>query len=72
VEGAVEILESLVERHPGYADAPGLLGRIYEETGRVQQALDLYRKFVASEALPEVTRMQFASRITALERGWRE
>ena len=41
---AVEILEGLIKREPGFSSAYPLLGSILEASGRYERAGELYRK----------------------------
>jgi tetratricopeptide (TPR) repeat protein len=66
-EGAMSALRELIERHPEHAEAYGLLGALYEEKGRTQEALQLYRTAAQSRDLPEDARTLFESKILALE-----
>jgi len=65
---AMRVLEPLVRQHPDQAEGFALLGSIYEETGRRDQALSLYRSASSNEALPESARRRFTSALAALER----
>jgi tetratricopeptide (TPR) repeat protein len=49
---AMATLEALVGRHPGYADAWVLLGRLYLGQGRKTDAITLYQKGADTTALP--------------------
>jgi tetratricopeptide (TPR) repeat protein len=65
---AISTLRELVRRHPEHVDSIALLGSTYEETGRREQALQLYRSAVANEAIPPEARRQFAGMAAALQR----
>ncbi|HVS66201.1 MAG TPA: tetratricopeptide repeat protein [Thermoanaerobaculia bacterium] len=55
LEGAIADLEALIERTDTPATARGILGGLYVETGRMQQALDLLRPLAESpDANPAV------------------
>jgi tetratricopeptide (TPR) repeat protein len=53
---AIATLEALLARQPGYADAWVLLGRLYLGEGRKADAIALYRKGAATDALPAEAR----------------
>jgi tetratricopeptide (TPR) repeat protein len=63
---AVRLLESLIRQHPEEADGFALLGSIYEETGRRNRAVALYRRASENEALPESARRRFADAFSRL------
>jgi tetratricopeptide (TPR) repeat protein len=65
-DGAIRILEELIGRSPGHADAYAFLGSIYEEAGRLDDARALYRKAAGTEALDPRTRSRLAARGQAL------
>jgi tetratricopeptide (TPR) repeat protein len=64
-EGAVTLLESLIDTHPGYGDAWALLGTLYERLGRADDARALYRRAVENDRLPTNVRRQFALRLSS-------
>ena len=59
-EQAITVLEDLIRRHPGYADAWLMLGSIYERDRRVDEARNLYRRAMENTALPLALRQQLA------------
>jgi tetratricopeptide (TPR) repeat protein len=63
---AVRTLETLVGRHPAYADAYLLLGSIYERQGRAEAARALYTKALEDADLNRRQEYQVASRLQAL------
>jgi tetratricopeptide (TPR) repeat protein len=65
--GAVAVLQPLVRQQPDYANALVLLGSIYEETGRRDKAIQLYRDAIAHQALPAPARQQLTSHLALLE-----
>jgi tetratricopeptide (TPR) repeat protein len=50
-DGAIAVLRDLIARVPGYPDSYHLLGGIYEETGRLDEAREVYRDAAESPAL---------------------
>jgi tetratricopeptide (TPR) repeat protein/nitrate/TMAO reductase-like tetraheme cytochrome c subunit len=67
--GAERVLRSLVARHPGYRDAPALLGALLEGQGRSREAADVYRRAAASATLPAPDRRAFEARARAAVRN---
>jgi len=63
--GAERVLRALVARHPGYRDAPALLGALLEGQGRRGEAADVYRRAAASATLPAPDRRAFEARARA-------
>jgi cytochrome c-type biogenesis protein CcmH/NrfG len=61
-------LRELVRNHPEHVDSIALLGSICEETGQREEALQLYRRAAADEAIPTEARRQFAGMAAALQR----
>ena len=66
VDGAVLTLEQLVRQQVAYPDAYAMLGQIYEERGKIDEAIEVYRKATENERLSEQHRRGFAARIEAL------
>jgi tetratricopeptide (TPR) repeat protein len=66
IDGAVAALENAIERLPGEVDLYLLLGEIYEEGGRIDEAASLYRRGTAVEGMSAQarhalrTKLQFA------------
>jgi len=65
--GAADTLRGVIARHPSHADSIALLGAIHEESGRIAEAIDVYRAAAEREDLPPGARAQFAARTAALE-----
>ena len=65
-DGAVSALEQLVSRRAAYPDAYALLGRIFEEQGKIENAVEVYRQAAENEKLSERERYGFAARIQAI------
>ncbi|HYK87172.1 MAG TPA: tetratricopeptide repeat protein [Acidobacteriota bacterium] len=65
--GAIAVLEAVRPQEGNHIDALKLLGSLYEETGRRNEAIRLYRHAIANQAMPAQVRQQFESMITALE-----
>jgi tetratricopeptide (TPR) repeat protein len=59
---AVTLLRTVTDQHMAYLDAYMLLGRIYEEGGQENDAIDLYRQTAAVEQFPAEVRRHFSSR----------
>jgi len=68
VAEAMSMLRELVRKHPDHVDSMALLGSICEETGRREEALQLYRRAAADEAIPPDARRQLAGMAAALQR----
>ncbi len=68
-DAAVRTLRDLIRRRPVYADAYLLLADIYEEQGKASDALDVYRRALEVDTLPEAARRHIAGRRRALEEG---
>jgi len=63
---AVTLLRTVTDRRTAYLDAYGLLGRIYEEGGRREDAMQLYRRAATVESFPTEVRQQFSARADLL------
>jgi len=63
---AAEILEALLREHPGYDDGYLLLGTVYEQQKRWDQARALYRR-AATAGLSNESRAAIVTRALALE-----
>jgi len=66
--GAISTLKECVRQHPEHVDSIALLGSLYEESGRRDAALQLYRSAAANEAIPSQARQQFAELTAGLQR----
>jgi tetratricopeptide (TPR) repeat protein len=66
IEASIGTLRGLLERAPGHADAYGLLGSVYEEAGRVEDARALYLQAAETPELDPGARARFAARGEAL------
>ena len=66
-EEAIHVLRALTETDAAYADAYALLGQMYEEQRRADEAVELYRRAAQNTRLPESVRKGFAARGDALE-----
>ena len=64
---SIAILQNLIEQHPNYADAYGLLGNSYEELGKTDEAKALYQRALEVEQLPAQFRSFLMGRLRALE-----
>ena len=62
-EEAGRVLQQLIARHPGNADAYALLGSILEGSGRLREAHALYRLALADNALPENDKLPFKAKL---------
>ncbi|MBN1396126.1 MAG: tetratricopeptide repeat protein [Pirellulales bacterium] len=60
---AVAVLEGLLERHPGYADAYTLLADILEQLEKIEQAQAVYRRAVESPAVSDGDKARFRRRL---------
>jgi cytochrome c-type biogenesis protein CcmH/NrfG len=67
IQRATEILWALLDRNPSQGEAIALLGRIYEETGRVREAIELYWSAGEREGVPQELRSFFSAQAAALE-----
>lgn len=65
---AVRVLRTLTEADTTYPDAYALLGWMYEEQHRTDEAVALYRRAAQNTKLPESVRQSFAARGSAVER----
>jgi len=61
-EEAVERLKIITNARVPYVDAYVLLGRIYEEQGRTDQAADVFQLAASLDEIPPHVRSQFAAR----------
>jgi Flp pilus assembly protein TadD len=66
VERAINVLSELCANSTENSDAYMLLGTIYESQGEIERAIDLYRRAVENEALPEQVRNSLGARLKAL------
>jgi len=66
VDRAISMLEQLVRQQAAYPDAYALLGHIYEEQDKINEAIEVYKKAAENERLPERDRYGFTRRIQAL------
>jgi len=65
-EGAGAALRGIIDKDVAYPDAYSLLGRIYEETQRQSDAIEVYRRAAQNDRLPEPVRARFSARAAAL------
>ena len=63
---AVTLLRTVTDGRTAYLDAYMLLGRIYEEAGQKDEAIELYRRAAAAEQFPTEVRQQFTARAALL------
>jgi predicted Zn-dependent protease len=61
--GAVTILERMVDRQTANANSYFLLGEIFERQGKTEAAMNVYRNAVANEKLSRDDRAVFAAKI---------
>jgi tetratricopeptide (TPR) repeat protein len=66
VDSAISTLEQLIRQPIAFADAYALLGRILEEEGKIDSAIEVYQKAAKNERLSEQERYGFTARIQAL------
>jgi tetratricopeptide (TPR) repeat protein len=66
---ALQVLQQVLEDHPNHGDSLAFLGRIYEESGRAADALQVYRSALSVTDLPPELRSLFTSRVAAIEGG---
>ncbi len=59
---AIEVLQGMVDRQIPYADAYILLGQIYEQKGKMKEAVEVYMKAAGNMKLSEFQRRSFSSR----------
>ena len=64
--GAASILDGLVTKYPGYADAYVLLGAIYEKQGKKAEAEGVYNRGLAVEGMPDHYKVRMKERLKAL------
>jgi tetratricopeptide (TPR) repeat protein len=67
---AITVLEDIVSGHPAYADAFVLLGQLYEETGRLDDARTFYLRALEVPQLPDEAKYQLAARLQAIGPGY--
>ncbi len=53
----------MVERQIPYADTYLLLGQIYEQKGKMKEAVEIYKKAAGNMKLSEIQRRGFSSRL---------
>jgi tetratricopeptide (TPR) repeat protein len=63
---AASVLDGLITKYPGYADAYVLLGGIYETQGKKDEAEGVYRKGLAADGLPDPYKVRMKVRLDAL------
>jgi tetratricopeptide (TPR) repeat protein len=63
---AIQTLEQLIKNKPAAIDPYMLLGQIYEELGRIKDALGIYRQAVTNDRLPAAERGAAIGRIREL------
>jgi tetratricopeptide (TPR) repeat protein len=64
---AIATLEGLLGSSRGYADAYLLLGQLYDEAGRLDDARQLYRRALDDQQLDPQVRRQLATRLQTLQ-----
>jgi tetratricopeptide (TPR) repeat protein len=64
---AVKILRDTVKRHPGHVDAALLLGEIYEQERRKEDAKEVYRKTLSRGELSNQDSQRLRMKLQALE-----
>jgi len=65
-ESAIDVLRPAVDRHPAFADGYMLLGIIYEDLGRFDEARGLYRDALVADGLSAEVRQSFSDRLRAM------
>jgi tetratricopeptide (TPR) repeat protein len=65
--GAVKTLQDTLKRHPGHIDATLLLGDIYEQQGKKENAKEIYRKALSSNQLSDQDSLRLGMKLQALE-----
>ncbi|UCE58432.1 MAG: tetratricopeptide repeat protein [Phycisphaerales bacterium] len=65
--GAIPLLEGILERQPASGDAYALLGEVYERGGMRDNAIAVYRRAADNERLPAQERYHFSQVAQALE-----
>ena len=66
-KGAVKTLRDTVKHHPAYVDAVLLLGEIYEQDGKKEDAKEVYRKALSTGELSERDSLRLRVKLQALE-----
>ena len=66
VDRAISMLEQLARQQAAYPDAYALLGHIYEEQDKINEAIEVYKKAAENERLSERDRYGFMRRAEAL------
>jgi tetratricopeptide (TPR) repeat protein len=66
---AITILEEVTRQHRGYPDASILLGQLYEETDRLDDARTFYLRALEAPELPDAAKYEIAARLRALGPG---
>jgi tetratricopeptide (TPR) repeat protein len=69
LDGARNVLQELVRRHPGYADAYLLLGGIHERRGRISSAREVYRRALQNQTLTPRARAAISASLRTLPPG---
>jgi len=65
VDRAISMLEQLVRQQAAYPDAYALLGHIYEEQDKINEAIEVYKKAAENERLSERDRYGFTRKVQA-------
>jgi len=65
--GAASILDGLITKYPGYADAYVLLGAIYEKQGKKAEAEGVYNRGLSLEGMPDQYKVRMKARLEALK-----
>lgn len=68
-DAAIRVLEDLITRHPDFADAHQLLGRVHFERGDKAAALRVYRRAADEQSLREDARAFFAAQASELSQA---
>jgi len=66
-ENAAGMLKLTIEQWPHYADTYMLLGDIYEEQGKVEEARSVYEQALGTEGLSRQDRYRIQTKLRALE-----
>jgi tetratricopeptide (TPR) repeat protein len=63
---AISVLQGILRQTPGFGDAYGLLGNIYEESGKREEAKALYQQALETDELPAQIKSFLMGRLKAL------
>ena len=67
LHGAARVLDGLITKYPGYADAYVLLGGIYEKQGKKAEAMSVYNKGMDAQGIPDQYKLRMKLRLNALK-----